>query len=181
MAEVEVRTNLPELKSHLDRIGREMSSKVIRSATSAAARIFKKYAQLYVPVLKDKNKRKGRVAGALKKNIYIRRSRDSTTGREHYFIGFRRGKAAQKKGSDTYYGTFLEGGWIPQSKGRALRGGDRSKKLQRQQLLAKGALRFEYPFLAPAFTRGRTEALAKFFATADRRIAKISQEKTPKL
>lgn len=178
MAEVEVRTNLPELKRHLDRIGREMSAKVVRSATSAAARIFRKYAQLLAPVLKDENKRKGRVAGALKKNMFIRRSKASTSGKEHYFVGFRRGKSALRKGSDTFYGTFLEGGWIARGPGKRLRGGKRSKALQRSQATGQ---RYQYAFLAPAFTRGKGEALAKFFAIADKRIQKISQEKTPKL
>ncbi len=175
MAEVEVRSNLPELKRHLDRIGREMSSKVVRAATAAAARIFRKYAQQFAPVLKPQNARKDRVAGQLKRNLFIRRSRDSTSGREHYFIGFRRGKAAGKKGRDAFYGLFLEGGWTPRGPGKRLRGGRRTKALARATGAGKKA---EYPFLAPAFTRGKTEALNRFFFIADRRIQKISQEKT---
>lgn len=174
MAEVEIKSNLPELKSHLTRIGRELSSKVIRSATNAAAQVIKRKAISLAPVLQVPDKR--RIAGALKRNIYVRRSKDRTTGREHYYVGFRVGKSRGKtKHADTFYGYFLEGGWIPRSPGRARRGGNRSRAAQRA---SDSGVRKQFPFLKPAFEATRNEAIAKFFATAERRIAKISAEKT---
>lgn len=179
LAEVEIRTNLPELKRHLNSIGKQFADRVVRSATAAAARVFKRNAEALAPVLKPENARKNRIVGALKKNMFIRRSKERTSGKEHYFVGFRRGKQAAKRAKDTFYGTFLEGGWVARGPGRGLRGGKRSKALQRGRAAAAGAVRYQYPFLAPAFTRGKDEALRKFFQTAERRIAKISQERTP--
>ena len=180
--EIDVHSNLPELKSHLTAIGQKMSSSVVRAATTAAARVFKRIAQQLAPVLKPSNASPRRVAGALKRNMYIRRSKDSTTGREHYFVGFRQGKGRGKsKGvvrTDTFYGKLLEGGWMPRGPGRKLTGGRRKRTAERVAARSAGHPQVSYPFLQPAFTRGRTEALSRFFAIADKRIAKLSQEKT---
>jgi hypothetical protein len=181
-SEINVASNLPDLKRHLSGIGRDMSAKVVRAATAAAARVFRRIAAQLVPVLKPENKRKGRVAGALKANIYIRRSKDAANGKEHYFVGFRQGRGRGKiRGalrSDTFYGKFLEGGWMPRGKGNKITGGRRRATQQRVASRSAGAAVVQYPFLLPAFQRGRNEALSKFFAIADTRIAKLNDEKT---
>ena len=176
MAEIEIRTNLPELKSHLNAIGKQFASKVMRGATAAAARVFKKSAQLFAPVLRTPDKR--RTPGALQRGIYIKRSKDSTSGREHYFVGFRRGKAAAKKGRDAFYGYFLERGWVPRGPGQRVKGGRRTRALQRTKSAHLQITK--YKFIEPAFEKSRSEALDRFFKIADKGIAKINAEKTPK-
>lgn len=175
MAEVEVTSNLPELKSHLDRIGKEFAGRVMRNATAAAARVFRTRAANLAPVLQKPAPR--RTAGTLRRAMVIKRSKDRTSGREHYFVGFRRGRDAAKKGRDAFYGYFLEAGWKPRGPGKKLRGGNRSRALQRRS--SAGQEIMQYRFLRPAFESGKSEALAKFFAAADKNIARLSAQRTP--
>lgn len=178
MAEIDIKTNLPNLEAHIKRLGAEFGKKVARPALSAATSVLARYVRSLAPVLKPENQRKGRVAGLLKRSIYSKRSKESTSGREHYFIGVRQGKKAEKKNRNAFYWRFLEGGWMPRGPGKKLTGGNRSRALQRRRAIAGGAQKVSYPFIQPAFIAGKEKALARFYAVSDRIIRKQSEERT---
>lgn len=172
---VTVRTNLQNFKQQLSAFSRDFERKAIRAGVSAAAQVFKKLVVAKAPVLKKP--RKGSIAGLLRRAIYVKRSRDSTGGREHYFVGVRQGKKAQRRkgGSlDAFYWRFLEQGHLARGRGQALRGGNRLKAINRARARASGA-KFvpAYPFLAPAFREGHDRALKAF---TDRIQKRIDQE-----
>jgi HK97 gp10 family phage protein len=176
MANIEVRTNLPDFTRQIIAFGRDFERKTVRSATAAAAGVFKKLAIAKAPV----------DSGLLKRAMYRKRSRRSTRGAEQYFVGFRQGKAQQNakvyKGFtgnlDAYHGRFLEYGWVPRGPGKKLRGGRRSVALQRERALAAGAAKItKYRFMHPAFERGRDEALRVFFARIEQRIDRENRKR----
>lgn len=167
-----VRTNLPDFSREIARMGTEFGPVVARAATRAAAQVIRREAVRRAP------RRTGRLARA----IYIKRSRDSTRGREHYFIGVRQGRRAQairRRGKtinlDAYYWRFLEGGWIPRGRGQAFRGGRRARALARARALISGVRLVSYPFLGPAFEATRGQALTRFYEVAEQRVAKWQQ------
>lgn len=175
---VTIKTNLPQLKAHLARIGKEFEAKAVRQATYAAAAIFRREVQARAPVLKQATKQ--RVPGTLRRAIYIKRSRDRTSGREHYFVGVRQGAKAAKKGRDAFYWRFLETGWTPRGPGQRLKGGVRSRALQLSRSRAAGGKVVRYPFIAPAYNSSKEQALQAFYTRADKAVAKFSSERTPK-
>lgn len=170
-----IRTNIPEFKRQLDALGQDMEKKIVRSAVNAAATAFRKAIVVTVPVLKKP--RGGRVAGTLKRAIYTYRVRRPEPGTIAMKVSFRKGKAEQKNGRDAFYGRFLEQGWIPRGPGKALKGGKRTKALQRERNLAAGAVKHSYPFIAPAFNRARIAALEAFTSKITDRIEKANNEK----
>lgn len=174
MLELNVKHNLPDFKAQLKRFGVDFERRTVRSATLAAANVFKKLVIAEAPVLKKPDRR--RVAGTLKKSIYVVRSKKSTRGAERYVVGFRKGRKAAKTGRDAFYGRFLELGWIPRGPGAKLRGGVRSRKLQRSRNLAGGATKRQFPFIQPGFQRGKSAALNAFTKRIATRIAKESRK-----
>lgn len=175
---VVVRTNIPDFKRQLDAFGLDFTRKTVRSATSAAAGIFKKAVIALVPVLRPRIGRAGpsnrqgkRVAGVLRRSIYVARSRQSTTGAERYVVSFRKQK---RSGGDPFYGKFLEGGWIPRGPGKKLRGGAHSKALQRSRL--SGQKITKYAFLAPGFRNAGTTPLDKFTERIQARLDKENKK-----
>lgn len=176
---VEIRTNLPEFKRQLVALGSDMEKKIVRSAVNAAATAFRKAIIATVPVLKkpDTRRKNPRVAGTLKRAIYTYRVRNPEPGTVAMKVSFRQGRSEQKKGRDAFYGRFLERGWVPRGPGRALKGGKRSKALQRERNLAAGAVKHSFPFIAPAFNRARSAALAAFTNKMTARIEKASRER----
>lgn len=176
---IEMRIDLPAFKAQLDAIGKEQQ-KVVQAATRRAALIFKPSVIANAPVLKKPDRRKNnpRVAGTLKRAIYIKRARDSKNGLEHYFIGVRQGKkAARAKGGsrDAFYWRFLEGGWVARGRGQKIRGGTRRRALERTRLIASGAKEYRYPFLKPAFDALKEKSLTTFYAEIGRGIEKANK------
>lgn len=171
---IALRFNLPAFKAQLKALGVDLERKIVRSGVAAAAMVFRKQVIALAPVLKAP--KKGRVPGLLKKAVYTKRSRDSKNGLEHYFVGIRQGKAAQKRkgGSlDAFYWRWVEQGHLARGPGSGLKGGKRSRSLQRARLTASGAGSIPaYPFLRPAFNRGQREALDAFNARIQARIDK---------
>lgn len=174
---VEIRSNLPELRAHLSKIANDLEKKVIRQATAASAAVFRKYVRKSAPVLRQSTK--WRTSGTLKKAIYITRSKHREDGLEHYYLNVRKGSKAAAKNQDAFYWVFLEHGWIPRGPGKALRGGKRSKALQRERNLKAGATKVQFPFIKPGFDAGKEEALDAFFTRAMKGIEKYRSEKTP--
>jgi HK97 gp10 family phage protein len=171
---VTVKTNLPDFKKQLQEFGYDMQRRIFRSGVSAAATVFKRLVIQEAPVLRTRHTQ--RVAGLLKRAVYTKRARDSRNGLEHYFVGVRQGKRAQQRkgGSlDAFYWRFVEGGHLVRRRGQRLRGGRRSLALQRARLGSSGAQRVRpYPFLAPAFRRGKDDALQAFNKRVQARIDK---------
>lgn len=169
-------TNLPDFKAQLREFGFDMERKVFRSGVAAAANVFKAKAVQLAPTLRVP--RKDRTAGLLKKAIYIKRSKDSRNGLEHYFVGVRQGRAArQRKGGslDAFYWRWVEQGHIARGPGQALRGGRRSKAIQRSRY--SGSRVPAYPFLAPAFQRAQQQALQAFNDRVQKRIDKENSKR----
>lgn len=172
MLDLNVTHNLPDFKRQMARFGQDFERRTVRSATLAAANVFKKLVIAAAPVLRRPSKK--RIAGALKKSIYVYRSKRSTKGAERYVVSFRKGRKAAKTGRDAFYGRFLEAGWIPRGPGKGLRGGKRSKALQRSR--SAGGKITQYKFIGPGFARGRAAALAAFNKRISTRIAKESRK-----
>jgi HK97 gp10 family phage protein len=172
---IEFRFNLPDFNRQLKALSQDMEQKVIRAATAAAARTFYKRALQFVPILKTP--RKDRSPGILKRALYVFRSRDRSGGREHYVVGVR-GRAKSRGTVDAFYWRWVEQGHLARGKGTGLRGGKRSKNLQRQRLAISGAKRVQaHPYLKPAFETGKDEALKVFYSTIEKRLAKANQKR----
>lgn len=176
MFDLNVTHNLPDFKRQMARFGQEFERRTVRSATNAAGQVFKKIMIAEVPVLKrtDRRKKNPRVPGTLQKAIYVARSKRSTKGAERYSVSFRKGGKAAKTGRDAFYGRFLQLGWVPRGPGKALRGGRRSKALQRSR--SAGIKIIKYRFIGPTFQRGAAAALATFNKRISTRIAKESRK-----
>lgn len=171
---VVVRVNLPEFRRDLERIKQDMRRRAVRQGLSAAGRIFRDAAKALAPVLRTSNR--NRVFGALRQNIIVKRSRFQKEGAERYYVGVRSGRSAAKRGgADPFYWRFLEGGWIPRGPGKRLKGGTRSRALQRKRLRAAGADVVQYPFLQPAFEANRQRALKAFENAIERAVRRYNK------
>ena len=169
MAELNVKTNLPDFKQQLSGFSADFEKRAVRSAGVAAGNVLKKLAIYFAPILNkfDRRRHNPRVPGDLKRAIYSGRSkRKSRRGVEVIQVGFRsafkKTKAGKIKGG-AFYGRFLEGGWLPRGPGRKLKGGTRSRAMQRLRNIRGGAKKVtKYAFIAPAFAAGQGAALAAF-------------------
>lgn len=172
MNDIEFRTNLPDFRAQLRAIGNDFQRRAVRSATGAAATVFKQIVIARAPVLKPENRRVGRITGTLKRNVIVTRSRRlSGNGVEVYTVTVREGK--KSKFVDAFYWRFLEGGWIPRGPGKRIFGGKRRRAIERKRL---GSGRVEYPFIAPAFAAGHDAALAAFNARIAKKIHEYSRD-----
>lgn len=171
---IEIRTNLPDFRAQMQRLGREFIP-VARAATLAGARVFLKEVKRGAP------KRTGRLQQA----IVIKRARSVPRGAVQYIVGVRQGAAQQRvkrrrKGGtvevnlDAFYWRFLEGGWVPRGHKNTLRGGRRTKSLQASRARAAGGRIVKYAFIAPAFKRGGGAALSAFYAKLDSDLQKLT-------
>lgn len=166
-----VTVNLPDFRRQLTEVEKRTRLRVTRNAVRAAASVFRRFARDRAPVLKATGKfNKHRVPGALKRNIDIRRGRSRDRSVIGLNVGVRVGKTTKGRGVPFYW-RFLEGGWIPRGPGGKLKGGERSRSLQRRRLIAGGAKRRQFPFLAPAFAAGQGEALKAFNDRMNREFA----------
>ena len=93
-----------------------------------------------------------------------------------YRIGVRQGRGEQKRNRDAYYWAWVEQGHIARGPGGALKGGVRSKSLQRRRLRAGGGKVVPpHPFFKPAFESAGSRALQVFNERLTRAIAKYSR------
>ena len=157
---VTVKVDLVRFKRELREFGAKAERRVTTNAVRAAARVFVASAKDGAPVLRKLDKR--RVPGALARGIAFFRTRNAPRGTVSYSVGVRASKAQKKRGADPFYWRFLEAGWIPRGRGQRLRGGTRRRALERRRLTAAGVGKVQYPFLAPAFKRSGSAALAAF-------------------
>lgn len=166
---VVVTTNLPDFRRQLKEVGQRVERRLTARAVRAAGKVFRTEARELAPVLKTPSR--GRVAGALRRAVYMGRSKFTKRGEVRFFVGVRAGKKVRGTARDPFYWRFLEGGWIPRGPGKALKGGNRSKALQRDRALKAGARKVAYPFLQPAFERGKERALRAFVQTMEEGLA----------
>lgn len=166
-----VTVNLPDFRRQLAEVEKRTRLRVTRNAVRAAASVFRRFARDRAPVLKATGKfNRHRVPGALKRNIDIRQVRSRERGVVGLNVGVRVGKSTKGRGVPFYW-RWLEGGWIPRGRGQGIKGGDRSKALQRRRLIAGGAKRRQFPFLAPAFAAGQGAAVQAFNDRMEREFA----------
>lgn len=161
--EIKVVTNLPDFKRQLVALGQRVEKRLVNRALRAAGRVFRDEAKRQAPVLKDLGNTR-RAAGALRRGIYVGRSRSSSRkDAPAVFVGVRATPATKRRAAaDPFYWRFLEAGWMPRGAGRRLKGGERFRKLQRDRSAKAGARRLEYPFLKPAFDTKRQQAVEAF-------------------
>jgi len=148
---------LKELQYALNQLPKEIQARPLRSAVSAAAKVIADDVKTQVPV----------ETGTLKSAVYRYRSRrNSTTGRETFFVGIRQGKAkyantarnrragrvgkTYKTQGEAFYWRFLEFG---------------TKKMQAR------------PFLRPAFEANKQKAVE----VMKERLSKAIQAQAKKL
>lgn len=167
---IKVKSNLPDFKRQLDAFKLDIQKNIVRNATRAAAKVFQRAVIAAAPVLRKA--RKGRVAGALRNSIYVKEDRRSKAGTLHFIVSFKK-----SKGSDPFYGRFLEGGWLPRGPGKKLRGGTRFREVQRLRNEARGARRVRYQFIEPAAKQGAGAALQAFSEKMTEGLAKAEKAK----
>ena len=178
-----VRTNLPEFIREVKAFGDRFEKSIATDGLRAAGAVFRDTAQFLAPVLgkvRRHSRATGRlrnvvdprrVRGALKRSIFLGRSRFGGRGLVAYYVGVRAsrtvGKGRNRKTIDPFYWRFLEGGWVPRGPGRRL-GGRRRRALERAREAAAGPVRkHQFPFLRPAFERVKGPALNAFTAKVE--------------
>jgi HK97 gp10 family phage protein len=163
---VAVRTNLPDFRRQMAALSDRIRRSVARRALSAAGRLLRDEAKRRAPVLKTTSKAAmsgQRQAGALQRSIYTGRSRRSRPDMPVQVVTVKARKATKRKAAlDPFYWRFLEGGWMPRGRGQRIRGGARTRRLQRSRNASSGAKRVQYPFLKPAFDARGQDALRAF-------------------
>ena len=175
---IEVRINLPDFKRQLAQFDDRVRKRISARALVAGGRVFQKDAKRRAPVLQ--RPAKGRVAGALRRNIVVLRSRIRRSNMIQYNVGVRtsqrvsRGKrAAFLARGDPFYWYFLEGGWIPTGP-RRIGGGRAVRSLRRRRATASGARRYRFSFLGPSFETLKGTALNEINRVMEVEIAKES-------
>ena len=168
---VSVKLEIPDFTAQLKRFERTVQKKIAARAVNKGAQVFKVFAKREAPVLAKANKQ--RIKGLLQRTIIVAKSKFNNKTRIEYTVtvrgpkriksAVRRLKAKRRaagRATDAFYWYFLEHGWAPRRPGQALRGGDRSKRLQRQRNRAAGATYITgKEFLAKAFRSAQSPAL----------------------
>lgn len=167
---VSVRINLAELRRELGAASAKIEKRAAGDGVRAAARVFRDRARAIAPVLRTPDRR--RIPGALRRAIVVARSKKRERGLVAYFVGVKASTAQRRRGADPFYWRFLEGGWAPRGPGQRLRGGVRSRALQRRRTAAS---RIARPFLAPAYAGGQGAALSAFTQRFNARMTEISR------
>lgn len=165
---ITVKTNLPDFRRQLAALGTRMERRTVARAAREAAGVLREASRAEAPVLRKPDKR--RVAGALKRGIYVAQQRTRDRGLVHFFVGVRSRRVVRGKALDPFYARFLEFGWVRRGGGERLRGGRRRRGLERSRAVAGGARRFQRPFLAPAFRKASGRALSAFNARMEREL-----------
>jgi hypothetical protein len=173
---VKVTVNIPDFRRQLAALGSRVEGNIAVRGLRAAGRVFRDEVRLRAPVLDRPTK--GRTVGALKRSIYTGRSKLSRKGKPVHFVGVRAMKATKRNAAtDPFYWRWLEGGWMPRGRGQGLRGGNRSRALQRRRNLQSGGKRISYPFIAPAFKAKQRDALRAFNIAVDKGISEENRKR----
>lgn len=164
---VTLRTNLPDLKRQMAQLGQKIQRKVIRSATSAAAREIANQARSAIRL------RTVRRSGSLQRAVFVARLRRTPRGSEIYRIGIRSGASARTRKTkagvskiDAFYWYWVDQGHIKRQ-AKALSGGRRGVALQRQRIRSAGGWVPGRFFMREAYQRGRSQAVNAFYKRFD--------------
>ncbi|WP_395406304.1 HK97-gp10 family putative phage morphogenesis protein [Pseudoduganella sp. UC29_106] len=170
-------TGIPEFSARLRALGIDMERKIVRAGALAAGIVFRNAARENAPSLKPNTRRKDRTPGALKKSIYATRSKSkSKPGLETIVVAARAGSKTSKKGVATaFYWRWVEDGHVARGPGGKLKGGNRSRALQRSRLKAGGKFVPGVAFLRRAFQGKQDQAVAAFNKRIEARIAKAQK------
>lgn len=171
---ITIRTNLPEFKAKLNQISADMQKRSMRSATRAAATVISKIAKQEAPIRQTRKVVKGQIIqpGTLKAAIGVV-SKRAPRGTSLMMVIPRSGRKARKvKGAklDAYYWAWVEQGHVI---GR-VRGGKRTKALQRERAKAAGHRTRPNPYLRRAFNRGQGQAVDAFYKQLDKAFIRYS-------
>lgn len=173
MNEVDIRFDYVDFARQLEAIKADFRKKAVRGALRSAAGVLRRAVVAFAP--QQQQPTKGRIPGTLKRAVYAARSRHGVSGvSERYFIGIRQGVRARKTNRDAFYWFFLEHGWAPRGPGKALRGGARTKALQRRRAAEAGARFVRYPFIAPAFKLAQGAAQDRFEEGIEKAVRRYS-------
>lgn len=164
---ITIRTTLPAFKAQLDAMKADFQSRAVKSAARAAGGVMRDQARGLAPVLARATAQ--REPGVLRKNVYTAVPRRQPAGMIRAVVTVRSGRRSQRGARDPFYWRYLEGGWRPRGPGRGLKGGKRSKALQRKRATAS---LIRHPFLLPAFSSSGGAALAAFYARLAEAIQK---------
>ena len=169
---VTIRTNLPEVRAELLRLGIDIIPKILRGATASATGVFKKLAIANAPYR----------SGRLRRAIYMVRIREeSGKGAEVYRIGVRSGKRHQAKDNDAFYWRWVEAGYwrrAPDANARIWRGINSIRVQRKRDRVSGAATRVEgQEYLARAFREGNAAAIKRFYDVVERRIARENKKR----
>lgn len=132
---------LRELEAKLRGMGPKLAKNGLRSAVAAGSRVVMAEAKRKVPV----------DTGTLRRAIYMKQIREqSSSSKQTYYVGVRRGKSERKKNRDGYYFAFVEFG---------------TAKMAAQ------------PFLRPAFEAKKVDAVEVIKRRLAERVEKLAREK----
>jgi len=179
---ITVRTNLPEFKSKLNALSGNLQKRIVRDATRAAGRVIQQAAKANAPVRPANVRRTVPKTnqlippGVLKASIAVVTKR-SPKGAIVMMVIPRSGKKTRKgKGSnylrDAYYWAWAEQGHVIAT--TRLKGGARSRGLQRARLKAAGRVTRPSWYLRRAFASGQSRAVAAFYEQLDKSFAKYA-------
>lgn len=177
---MDVRFNLPEFKSELNKVKIDLQRRVVRQGLMAAGGAIRDVARVFAPVREATTRKYVRGTrqpippGVLRRAIAVF-GRKSPVGTSAVIVVPKAGRRAIKgKGSrylrDAYYWPWVEGGHVIVPRGA--RGGARVRKLRRERLRTAGRTVRPRPFLAPALRQGSAEALKRFYAQMEKALAR---------
>lgn len=174
--------NLPDFNAKLKALGYDLERRTVRAGVTAALQIFKRAVIAAAPVGRPSrhvSKRRPHISGTLKRSIYIKRSsRSSKPGLEYGILRPHAGQKAAQALQDAYYWRWVEAGHLIRHAGAGLRGGNRSKALQRKRLRAAGAPSVAGVwFIRDSYTAAEAPAIAAFSGRIEARIKKANRDK----
>ncbi len=163
---VTIRTNLPDVSKQLRELGVKVSKRLVRASTAAAGQVIAKQVRIAIAATTVRR------SGVLARSVFVARSRRQTPGSETYRISVRAGRTARRSKSrsgvvttlDAYYWYWVDQGHLARGPGQKIRGGQRTRALQRARLRAAGA-RFVpgREFMKRGFQAGKGPAVEAFY------------------
>lgn len=181
---ITVKTNLPEFKSRLAELSRQMQNRIVRAATRASANVIRAEAKNTAPKREDRIKKK-RVPGTkqivapgvLKASIGVVRKR-SQRGTATYMVIPLSGERTRKGKSpkyqrDAYYWAWVEQGHVIATRRTRLPGGARRRALERERLRAAGRTTRPSWYLRRALQASNGRAVQAFYDSMERSFARL--------
>lgn len=157
---------LGDLKANLQSLPDKLMKRVLTSALRQGANVIKDEAKALCPV----------ETGALRASIRVTARRGTATLVHFNVVAGGLSSAQQKKfGIETaFYAVMVEEGHLIRGKGQALKGGTRSKSLQRAILVEHGAASVPaHPFMRPALENKAQDAITEIADEVSSRMQEL--------